>query len=158
MAIHNPSLFGLLKNWVQNNIFYSYTDATVGVALVARRRFTIAEINAGTAWLPVLGPTFKYRMLDCIMIAIGGAVGAVTTIDILATQAAASVKLAAGAQASLTQSTLLRAGSAGIAVLANGASFVANDANTGITVGKTGATITVATHVDMIFSYVVEKV
>jgi hypothetical protein len=118
-----------------------------------RTRFTIGEINAG-ATLLAANATYKYRMVGATAIAIGGAVGATTTVDIIGTQAAAPVKLAAFAQASLTQSTVLTAGGSGGAVLADGASFVANDLNTAITVGKTGATATTATHIDISFSYV----
>jgi hypothetical protein len=66
------------------------------------------------------------------------------------------VKLVAYAQASLTQSTLLRDGASGSTLLADGASYVANDANTAITVNKTGASVTTATHIDVNFSYVIE--
>lgn len=121
-----------------------------------RRRFTIAEVNAGATLLAARSGK-KYRMVDVQAIAIGGAVGALDTVDVLGTQSTSSVKLAAFAQANLTQSTVLRPGITGTAVLADGASFVACDANTAITVGKTGATGTTATHVDIEFKYVVEE-
>lgn len=121
-----------------------------------RRRCTIAEVNAGVTLLAAL-PGFKYRMVGCKAIAVGGAAAAVTTVDVLATQAASGVKLAAFAQASLTQSTVLTAGGTGAAVLADGASHATNDVNTAITVGKTGASVTTATHIDIIFDYVVEE-
>jgi hypothetical protein len=41
-------------------------------------------------------------------------------------------------------------------VLAGGASFEACDANTAITVGKTGSSLATATHVDFLIDYVVE--
>jgi hypothetical protein len=41
-------------------------------------------------------------------------------------------------------------------VLAAGASFVACDAGTAITIGKTGSTGTTATGVDVLLSYVLE--
>jgi predicted RecA/RadA family phage recombinase len=120
-----------------------------------RKRFTIAQVNAGATLVPAM-PGRKIRMTDVKAIAIGGAASAVTTVDVLATQAAGSVKLAAFAQASLTQSTVLRPGVAGTTVLADGASFVANDVNTGVTVNKTGASIATSTHVDVIFSYALD--
>jgi len=80
----------------------------------------------------------------------------VTTVDVKGTQAAAAVKLVANTQASLTQSTVVRAGAAGGTVLADGASFVQNDRGKGVKVGITGAAITVATNVDIEFSYTVE--
>lgn len=120
-----------------------------------RTRFTIAQVNAGATILAAVAG-YKYRLIDCLAIAVGGAVGVLSTVDILATQAAGGVKLAAYAQASLTQSTVLRPGVAGTAVLADGASFVQNDANTAIAIGKTGGTGTVATHVDVILTYALE--
>jgi hypothetical protein len=121
-----------------------------------RTRFTIAAINAGANLVPAVAMQ-KIRMVGCKAIAVGGAAAAVTTVDVLATQAGSSVKLAAFAQASLTQSTVLNAGDSGAAVLADGASFAACDAATAITVGKTGSSVTTATHIDVIFSYVVES-
>jgi hypothetical protein len=120
-----------------------------------RLRATIAQVNAGIELLPAVAG-YKYRMVDCQAVAVGGAAGAVTTVDVLATQAAAGVKLAAFAQAQLTRSTVLRPGITGCAVLADGASFVANDANTAVTVGKTGDAVTTATHIDISFTYVLE--
>lgn len=164
MAIHNPSLFGLLKNWVQNNIFYSYNDPTYGLIIVKRTRSTIADVNAGATILPALGLTFKYRIIDITLIAIGGAASGATDVRILGTQAAASVALAVAAVAGLTRSTVLRlgspfatAGTASIVALADGASHVANDANTAITIGKTGGSLATSTHIDSIITYVVEK-
>lgn len=120
-----------------------------------RKRFTIAQVNAGATLVPAL-PGIKVRMVDATAIAIGGAAGAVTTVDILGTLATVSRKLVAFAQASLTQSAVLKAGGAGAAVLADGASFTANDAGAAVTVGKTNADITTATHIDFSFTYSLE--
>lgn len=120
-----------------------------------RRRVTTAEVNAGINLLPAL-PGFRYRVIDCRMIAIGGAATTATTIDLNGTQATASVKLVANAVAGLTQSALLRAGAANSAILADGASFAACDANTAIAVGRTGSNMTVATAIDVSVDYVVE--
>jgi len=125
-----------------------------GAVLNARRRFTIAEINAGATLLPAISGK-SYRMVAAKAIAVGGAAGAVTTVDILGT-VSTSRKLVAFAQASLTQSTVLVDGGTGGAVLADGASYTANDAGTAILVGKTGSNVTTATHIDVIFDYVVE--
>jgi hypothetical protein len=119
-----------------------------------RRRFTIAEVNAGATLLPaVVGK--RYRMVSCSAISVGGAAGAVTTVDVSGTSSTAR-KLVAFAQASLTQSTVLTGGGTGAAVLADGASYTANDANTAITVGKTGSNVTTATHIDINFSYTLD--
>jgi len=121
-----------------------------------RTRFTIAQINAGATLLPAI-PGFKYRMVEASAISVGGAAGAVTTVDILATQSTSSVKLVAFAQASLTQNTQLKSGESGATILAGGVSYVANDVNTAVTVGKTGSDVTTATHIDVLMSYVVES-
>lgn len=128
----------------------------VGNIFVERFRKTIAEVNAGVTLVAAL-PGFKPRLLDAEVIAIGGAVAAVTTVDILGTQGALSVKLVAFAQAGLTQSAMVRAGSASGAILADGASFVACDENTAITAGITGSSITTATHIDFIVSYALDE-
>lgn len=127
----------------------------VGDVINIRRRFTLAEINAGTNLLPPY-PGFGFRMVDVTMIAIGGAAGGATTVDILATQSGASVKLLAAAIAGLTQDALLRAGAANAAILANGLSLVKNDSGTAITINKTGAALTTLVSLDVNFSFVYE--
>ena len=129
--------------------------SVAGRTLVLRKRVTIAQVNAGATLIPAL-PGIKLRMIDEQIIAIGGAAGAVTTVDILATQAAAGVKLVAHAQVALTRSSLLRAGDANSAILADGASFMQNDVNTAITIGKTGAAVTTATNFDVQIEYQLE--
>lgn len=157
------------SNWVDGNLIFSAADGTEvarfdgtnkllivpGGVRNFRRRSTIAEVNAGVTLLAAV-PGFKYRLIEAQAISIGGAAGAVTTVDVLGTQSASGVKLVAYAQASLTQSTVLKSGGSGTTVLADGASYVANDVNTAITLGKTGASITTATHIDVILSYVLE--
>jgi hypothetical protein len=123
-----------------------------GVVMNVRQRFTIAEVNAGATLVAAVAGK-SIRMVDCRAIAIGGAAGAVTTVDVLGTSTTAR-KLVAYAQANLTQSTVIGAGHAGGAVLADGASFTANDAGTAVTIGKTGSNVTTATHIDVIFDYV----
>jgi hypothetical protein len=74
-----------------------------------RHRLTIAQVNAGVTLLPPIAE-FKYRMRRCRAIAIGGAAASVTTVDVLGTQSSAVVKLVTFAQASLTQSAVVRDG------------------------------------------------
>jgi hypothetical protein len=119
-----------------------------------RTRSTIAAVNAGATLLAAV-TGYKYRIISATAIAVGGAAAAVTTVDILGTQTT-SVKLVAYAQASLTQSAVLKDGGTGATVLADGASYVACDAATAITIGKTGSSITTATHIDTNISYVLE--
>jgi hypothetical protein len=121
-----------------------------------RQRFSIAEINAGATLLPAI-PGRKYRLVDCAMIAIGGAAATATSVDLRGTQAASGVNLVAAAVAGLTQNTLLRAGAANAAILAGGASFAACDDNTAITVAKTGSNVATATHVDFIVNFEIEN-
>lgn len=122
-----------------------------------RTRLTVAAINAGATLLAAV-PGYAYRVTDAKAIAVGGAVTAVTTIDVKGTVSAGAVILVSFTQASLTQSTVVRAGATGGTLLANGASFVAMDPNTAITVIKAGSDITVATHVDFLLDYVAEAV
>lgn len=127
-----------------------------GVARVLRTRATTAQVNAGLTLLPAV-PGRKYRIHDVALIAIGGNAATATSVDILGTQSDSSVKLMAGLVAGLTQNTLLRAGAAtnGV-ILAAGASFVANDVNTAITIGKTGSDLATATHIDVLLTYSIE--
>jgi hypothetical protein len=134
-------------------------DDEDGAALAAgvntfnlRQRVTLAQVNAGLTLLPAIAG-LRYRVVDAAFIAIGGAVTGATTIDLLGTQATVSVKLLAAAVAGLTQSTVLRAGATNAAVLADGASFVANDTNTAISINKTGSNMATATHVDVLLTY-----
>jgi hypothetical protein len=128
------------------------TVSITGMVQNVRQRFTIAEINAGATLVPAVAGK-SIRMVTCKAIAVGGAAGAVTTVDVLGTSTTAR-KLVAFAQANLTQSTVLTDGGTGAAVLADGASYTANDAGTAVTVGKTGSNVTTATHIDVIFDYV----
>lgn len=126
-----------------------------GVEMVARFRTSIANVNAGATLLPAL-PGYAYRVNDMTMIAVGGNVGTTTSIDINATQAAGSVKLLSVAIAALTRSSVVRAGASNASVLADGASFTSCDANTAITIGKTGGTADTATNIDVIIAYSIE--
>lgn len=154
------------SEWVDGNLIFRDKDGNIvdfkngalgaqhGSVYNIRKRFTIAEVNAGATIVPAI-TGYGIRMVDGTATAVGGAVTSVTTVDILGTISTAR-KLAAFAQASLTQSTMLRVGASGAAILADGASFTKNDVSTAITVGVTGSAITVATHVDISFSFVVE--
>jgi hypothetical protein len=130
----------------------SVTDRSVVFNI--RQRFTIAQVNAGATLVAAVSGK-SIRMVGCKAIAVGGAAGAVTTVDILGTSTT-SRKLVAFAQANLTQSTVLADGGTGGTVLADGASYTANDTGTAVTIGKTGSNVTTATHIDVIFVYVLE--
>jgi predicted RecA/RadA family phage recombinase len=132
------------------------TNAPTGGGLfTVRKRFTIAQVNAGATILAALAAV-KYRMIDCVAIAIGGNATTGTTVDILGTLTTSSRKLVAYATAQLTRSAVVHSGETGGAVLADGASFTANDANTAVTIGKTGTDYTVATDIDVILTYAMD--
>ena len=130
--------------------------AGVGSDQALRLRFSVAQINAGATVLPAI-PGWKYRVLDMTMIAIGGAASGATDVRINATQATIAVSLLTVAIAALTQSAVVRAGAANATVLADGASFVANDVNTPILIAKTGGALATATFIDVILSYQIEQ-
>lgn len=130
-------------------------DSPDNVVYSLRTRTAIADVNTGATLLPAI-PGYAYRLVNAVMIAVGGAVAAATTIDILGTQTTAK-KLLAVAVAGLGQSVLATPTGANSTVLADGASYLVNDANTAITIGKTGSTATTATHVDTILSYTIQK-
>jgi hypothetical protein len=121
---------------------------------VLRVRATTAEVNAGLTLLAAI-PGRSYRLHDASLISIGGAAGGATSVNIRGTQAASAVSLLAAAVAGLTQNTLLRAGATNAAILAGGASFIANDVNTPISLNATG-TLTTSTHIDVLLNYTVE--
>jgi hypothetical protein len=115
---------------------------------------TIANVNAGTTLVPGIAGC-KLRLVDAFAIAYGGAVAAVTTVDLLGT-ITTDRKLVAFGQAALTQSTMVRAGAAGGVLLADGASFTANDAGAGLKVGITGSSATTATGIDFSLTYAID--
>lgn len=120
------------------------------IAFVHRERVLTADINLGYTLLPAV-PGYKYRVSHAKMIAIGGAASGATDVRILATQAAAAAALMIVAVASLTQNAVNDIVTA--TALAAGASFVENDINTAITVGKTGASLATSTAVDFVIEY-----
>ena len=120
-----------------------------------RVRSTIAEINAGKTLLAAVAG-LKYRIIDWTMIAYGGAATTATAVTILGTQTS-SVALATVAVGGLTQSTIAKPNTATHSVvLADGASFVANDEETAITIGQTGSDLAGCTGVDVILTYTLE--
>jgi hypothetical protein len=131
------------------------TDAQAAVQNL-RTRVTVAQINAGLTLLAAV-PGYTYRLVDCTLIAIGGDAGTATDVRILGTRAAGSVALIVAAIAALTRSAVVKPNTANVTVLADGASFTALDANTAVTIGKTGGTLDTLTNVDVILNYVLEE-
>lgn len=161
------------SKWVSNNlVFYDKSGnaivtidgalraftvaagATVlGAPQTLRVRATIAQINAGLDLLPAVAG-YKYRLIDATLIAVGGAAGAATAVTITGVQATSTVALISVAIAALTQSTVVKMGTAN--VLADGASLVQNDVNTKIAIAKTGSALTTATSIDVVLTYALE--
>lgn len=121
-----------------------------------RKRFTAAQVNAGATLLPAI-PGYKWRLVDAAMISIGGAAAGATNVRLRATQGASAVSLFDAAVAGLTQDALLRIGAANAAILAGGLSFVANDANTAVTIDKITASLTGSTNIDVLAAFALEK-
>jgi hypothetical protein len=139
-----------------------FTDSLVPVAYSLRTRVTLAQLNAGFTLLAAL-PGFAYRMIDCMLIAIGGAATTGTSVNVIGTRAAAPVQLFVAAIAGLTQSTITRAGSpfatagtASIVCLADGASFTPLDVNTPVTVITVGSAMTVMTNLDVVLTFAID--
>ena len=121
-----------------------------------RTRVTTAQINAGHTLLAAL-PGLRYRLVDCSMIAIGGNAATATAVRLNGTQSASVVQLVSNAVAALTQNTRVLAGiTANSTILAGGASFIACDANTAITIDKSGSNLATATDIDVLLSYTIE--
>lgn len=158
------------SKWVDGNlVFYDKDDSELltfdgnvgalhspdGLVFNTRQRFTAAQVNSGADVLPALSG-YQYRVVDATLIAIGGDASGATSVDLLSTQSTSSAKLIAAAVAALTQSAVVRTDNGNVTVLADGASFVANDAGAAVTIGKTGSNLATATHIDVILDYVIE--
>jgi hypothetical protein len=142
---------------------FVYQDQAIPYPYSVRQRVTLAQLNAGFTLLAAV-PGFKYRPIDCKLIAIGGNATTGTSVNVIGTRAAAPVQLFVAAIAGLTQSTVLRAGSpfatagtASIVCLADGASFTPLDVNTAITVITVGTAMTVMTNIDVDLTFAIEE-
>lgn len=159
-ALAIPAVFAQDATY-QSNVFLERGTGRVvsqgggGAAYNQRFRVSIANVNAGLTLLPAQAG-IKYRVVDTTLIAVGGAVATCTAVVILGTQATASATLQSVAVAALTQSTVVKPNTSNSTVLADGASFVANDVNTAITIGKTGGSCATATNVDVILTYAID--
>jgi hypothetical protein len=139
-----------------NDVIEVLVDGNTGGVQHLRTRVTTANVNAGSTLLPAI-PGRSYRLVDLSLIAIGGNAATATGVQVRATQSASGVTLMDAKVAGLTQNTLLRIGTATNGLpLAGGLSFVANDANTAITIIKDGSDLATATHIDVLLSYVVD--
>lgn len=122
-----------------------------------RRRCTQAEVIAGVT-LVAATPGIAYRLVDFTMVAVGGSASGATSVDILGTRSAASVRPFVVAVAALTQSAVVKPNSANVTVLADGASYTALDVNTAITVSQQagGSNLATATNIDVVLTFAAE--
>ena len=127
-------------------------NRTPGIAQNLRMRVSTAEVNAGHTLLAAIAG-YKYRMIDCIMIAVGGDAETATGVQVKCDDTV----LIDAKVAALTQSTVARAGDTNVDVLADGASFVAQTANKAVAIEKDGSDLATATHVDVILTYAIEE-
>lgn len=124
-----------------------------------RTRVTTANINSGTTLLASVTGR-KYRLIYAKIIAYGGSMAATanaTGVAIKGTQSSGVVQLFTVNLAQLTRSAVNMVGTASTAILADGASFVACDATTAITVAAVGGTdLITATGADVEVTYAIE--
>lgn len=132
---------------------YVREDSLANAAKTIRTRVTAAQINAGFTLLPAPGPGFTYQFEDIDMVAVGGAAAGATAVVVNGTIATVVSALVTVAIAALTQSARVRYGAANAVVLPDDGSLVPLDANTPVTIGKTGASLTGATAVDVVLTY-----
>jgi hypothetical protein len=132
-----------------------------GVVRNIRVRATQAQVNAGLVVLQAI-PGFGYRIVDCDMIAIGGAAATATSVDLLGTKGGSASRPVVNTVAALTQSTRVHMGRAQVAgtstILADGGSHTVHDANTSISITKQsgGSNLATATAIDLNLTYVAE--
>lgn len=122
-----------------------------------RVRVTLAQVIAGYELLPALAG-YAYRLINWSVTAIGGAAATATSVDLIGTRGAASVRLAVNAVSAMSENTRIGLGHANSVILAAGASFTPLDANTAVTIGQQsgGSNLATCTHVDVVLDYVME--
>lgn len=121
-----------------------------------RRRFTTAEVNAGQTILAAVAG-IKWRIIDCILVSVGGAASGATSVRVAGTQATSVVQLITAAVAALTQGAAAKPGVANVTPLTDGAAFAPCDVNTAITLNSNG-TLATSTHIDVILTVTGETV
>ena len=124
-----------------------------------RTRVTTAQLNAGKTLLAAVTGR-KYRLVNVKMISYGGSMASTTNatgVAVYGVQSASTVALYTVNLAQLGRSVVNTIGTASTAVLADGASFVDNDASSIITIAAVGGTdLITATGVDVDITYAIE--
>jgi hypothetical protein len=123
-----------------------------------RVRVTLAQVIAGYELLPALAG-YAYRLVHQSVTAIGGAAATATSVDIIGTRSAATVRLFVNAVSAMSENTRIADGHTNAVILAAGASFTALDADTAVTIGQQsgGSNLATCTHVDVVLDYVLES-
>lgn len=143
---HNPQGKRVLEDPINGNMCKTFS-----------RSVTAAELTTTGLVLVPARKGYKYALVDCHLIANGGAAGGLTTADLVGTLNGSTRKLLAGAAANLTQSAVLRPGATGGTVLADSASFSFNDPNTPLVAARTGSALTGATSIRYTVTYAVAR-
>ncbi len=129
----------------------------VGDSLVRSLRVshTTAELNSGQVLLAALSG-FKYRIIGFIATAVGGAMTTATSLELEGNQSGVVDLFSIAAAAVLENDPVGFGGDDGVmTVLAAGASFLANDANTAIGLSATGTAATM-TSIVVDLTYTIE--
>ena len=79
----------------------------LGMVISKRTRFTLAQVNAGATVVAAVAG-MAYRIVDVTLIAVGGAAAGGTSVDIIGTRSAATVRPIVAAVAALTVGTAER--------------------------------------------------
>lgn len=130
-------------------------------AQTKRIRSTTVSINlaAGAELLPAVAG-YAYRIIDAVLIAYGGAAATATSVDIIGTRSAATVRPLVAAVAALGQSVVAHIGISNMVVLADGASFTPLDAGTAVVLATDNypsvGDLATATGIDVILTYAME--
>jgi hypothetical protein len=150
---HYPAGRGAIQSRYIKDILVEF-----GFIKTFRQRVAAASLTtAGVGFTPCPAlPGVRWRLVDAVLIAIGGNATTSTSINIAGVVSATATELVVVAVAALTRSALVRAGAANAVILADGASFTQQDANAAISLHSVGGTLTVSTFVDFIISYVAD--
>jgi hypothetical protein len=132
-----------------------------GLLLTQRHRVTLAEMNTGHTLLGAV-PAMGYRLVNVMVIAIGGAAAATadaTGLALYGTQDSSEVALYTALLAALTEDAVCTINTTNTSVLAAGASFAVCDDNTSLTVKAVSAgtyDLITAESFDVILTYALE--
>jgi hypothetical protein len=139
------NMFAQLKRAIANPMAYCL-----------KANFTAADINAGTTIIPARAYG-GVRLYDVTLVALGGAAGGATSINITGTQAGTVISLVSAPVAVLTQNAVVRITTATVVVPAGSAFFKACDNGAPIQIGKVGASVTGLTSLDVILLYAIDQ-